>query len=62
MHFEAENRPSFEEIFEILKANNYDLFDESKGKNLTSKQKRMKNDIDERVMMIEAYEFQHQND
>ena len=62
LSFEAENRPSFDEIFETLKTNNYDLFDESKGKNLTSKQKRMKNDIDERVMMIEAYEFQHQND
>lgn len=57
-----ENRPSFAEIFEILKMNNYDLFNESKGKKLTSNQQTLKNEIDERVLEIEAFEFQHQDD
>ena len=59
---DAENRPSFNSIFEILKEHNYDLFNESKGTNLTRKQKSMKKEIDARVLMIEAYEFQHHND
>lgn len=62
LSFEPENRPSFSEIFETLKANNYDLFGESKGKKLTSKQQNMKKEIDSRVLKIEAFEFQHQND
>lgn len=57
-----ENRPSFAEIFETLKVNNYDLFSESKDKKLTSKQQNIKKEIEERVLMIEANEFQHQND
>lgn len=32
LSFEAENRPSFDTIFEILKSNNYDLFSENDGK------------------------------
>lgn len=64
MALEPENRPSFAEIFEILKANNYDLFTKSEegSKKLTTKQQNLKKEIDERVLMIEAYEFQHQND
>ena len=55
------NRPSFSEIYETLKENNYDLFSESKGKKLTSKQQNLKDDIESRVLKIEAFEFQHQN-
>ena len=62
LSFEAGSRPSFDAIFETLKANNYDLFNESKGKKLTRKQESMKKEIDARVLMIEAYEFQHKND
>ena len=62
LSFEAENRPSFDAIFETLKANGYDLFKEKKGKKLSSKQEKMKKEIEARVLMIEAYEFQHQND
>ena len=64
MALEPENRSSFAEIFEILKANNYDLFTKSEegSKKLTTKQQNLKKEIDERVLMIEAYEFQHQND
>ena len=62
LSFEAENRPSFETIFETLKANNYDLFKENDGNKLTRQQESMKKEIDARVLMIEAYEFQHQNE
>ena len=54
--------PSLGAIFEALKANNYDLFNERKGKKLTRKQESMKKEIDTRVLMIESYEFQHKND
>ncbi|KAK8839034.1 hypothetical protein M9Y10_032500 [Tritrichomonas musculus] len=57
-----ESRPSFADIFETLQSNNYDIFGESKDKKLTNKQQNIKKEIDERVLMIEAYEFQHQND
>ncbi|KAK8865163.1 hypothetical protein M9Y10_010698 [Tritrichomonas musculus] len=56
------NRPSFSEIFEILKSNNYDLFCESKSRNLSSTQQSLKKEIEERIMKIEAFEFQHQNE
>lgn len=57
-----ENRPSFAEIFEIMKDNNYDLFNESKNKKLTTKQLNMKQEIEARVLKIEAFEYQHQED
>ena len=61
LSFEAENRPSFDQIFEILKSNNYDLFKEKSSNKMARKQESMKKEIDARVLMIEAYEFQHQN-
>lgn len=48
-----EMRPSFAEIFEILKAQNYDLFGDSN--------KGLKAQIDKRVLKIEAFEYQQQN-
>ena len=60
LSFDPENRPSFAEIFETLKANNYDLFSENKDQKLTTKQQNMKKEIEERVLKIEAFEFQHQ--
>lgn len=62
LSYEPESRPSFDEIFETLKSNNYDLFDESDGKKLTSKQQNMKEEIEECILKIEAFEFQHKND
>ena len=56
-----DERPSFAEIFEIMKSNNYDLFDE-KSANLTSKQKAMKDEIEKRILKIEAFEYQHRDD
>lgn len=61
LSFDAGNRPSFDEIFETLKMNNYDLFSESKGKKLTGKLQNIKKKIDAFVMKIETYEFQHQS-
>ena len=58
----ADNCPSFAEIFEIMKLNNYDLFSDSKGKKLTKNQLQLKKEIEERVLMIEGFEFQHQDD
>ncbi|KAK8864802.1 hypothetical protein M9Y10_010327 [Tritrichomonas musculus] len=57
-----ENRPSFAEIFDVMKSNNYDLFSENKNKKLTSKEMSMKQEIEARVMKIEAFEYQHHND
>ncbi|KAK8840068.1 hypothetical protein M9Y10_031003 [Tritrichomonas musculus] len=62
LSFDAENGPSFDSIFETLKANKYDLFSDTKNKNLSSRLKSMKKEIEERSLRIEAYEFQHQND
>ena len=56
----VDNRPSFEEIYQIMKANNFDLFSDSKNKKLSKKQQMMKEMIESRVMKIEAFEFQHQ--
>ena len=56
------SRPSFAEIFEVMKANNYDMFADSRGKKLTSKQQHMKDEIGARVLKIEAFEYQHQDD
>ncbi|KAK8876583.1 hypothetical protein M9Y10_006801 [Tritrichomonas musculus] len=58
----AESRPSFAEIFEIMKSNNYDLFSDSKDVKLPKKQQQMKKEIEECVLKIEGFEFQHQND
>ena len=55
-----ENRPSFAEIFEIVKANNFDFFSDSKDKELTRDQQGMKKRIEARITKIEAFEFQHQ--
>lgn len=62
LSYEPESRPSFDEIFGTLKSNNYDLFAESNGKKLTSKQQSMKEEIEAFILKIEAFEFQHQND
>ena len=58
----SENRPTFAEIFEMMKVNNYDLFSDSKDKKLTPKQLKMKEVIERRVMKIEAFECQHESD
>ena len=61
LSLKPEKRPSFAEIFETMKSNNYDLFSDSKDKKLTKKQLQMKKEVDERVLKIETFEF-HQND
>ena len=58
----ADNRPSFAEIFEIMKSNNYDLFSDGKDKKLRKNQRQLKKEIEERVLMIEGFEFQHLDD
>lgn len=55
-----ENRPSFAQIFEIMKSNNYDMFNESIHQSLTTRQQRMKKLTEERILKIEAFEYQHQ--
>ena len=54
------NRPTFAEIFENMKENNYDMFSDSKGQKLTSKQRDMIKTIEGRVLKIQAFEYQHQ--
>ena len=54
-----EKRPSFMEILEIMKSHNYDMFnDDSAGKEKSSKQNI--NEIENRILKIEAFEYQHQ--
>ena len=57
-----DDRPSFAEIFEIMKSNNYDLFNDMKSSKLTTKQKKMKSEIEKRILKIEAFEYQHRDD
>lgn len=52
----AQNRPTFSEIFEIMKVNNFDLFSDSKNKKLNMKQQSMKENIERRIMEIEVSE------
>lgn len=59
---DPENRPSFAEIYEIMKSNNYDMFNETKDKKLSSIQQGQKKEIEKRVLKIEAFEYQHRND
>ena len=56
-----DERPSFDEILQILKSNNYDLFTE-KSEKLTSTQRKMKDEIERRILKIEAFEYQHRDD
>ena len=44
-----DERPSFAEIFEIMKSNNYDMFNEKSSK-LPTKQKQVKNKIEKRIL------------
>lgn len=60
LSFDPSKRPSFAEIFDILKENNFDLFSDSKGQNLTGKQIGMKEKIESRIKEIDAFELQHQ--
>lgn len=62
LSLDPENRPSFDEIFEIMRENNFDIFNESKGQKLTSMQLSMKKEIEERILKIEAFEYLHQDD
>ena len=55
-------RPSFAEIFEIMKKNNYDLFSDRKKGKLTGKKLNMKRFIEKRILKIEAFEYQHQDE
>lgn len=59
---ESENRPSFNEIFEELKLHNFDIFNDKSDGKLTRKQSRMKHTIESRVLEIETFEYQHQED
>lgn len=58
----AENRPSFAEILEIMKNNNYDLFNDKNDTKLTKKQQHSKELIESRILEIEAFEYQHRDD
>ena len=60
--FNPDERPSFAEIFEIMKKNNYDLFSDRKKGKLTGKKLNMKRFIEKRILKIEAFEYQHQDE
>ena len=50
-----DDRPSFNEIFEIMKSHNCDLFSDNKGGKLSK-------DIENRILKIEAFEYQHKDE
>ena len=60
LSFEPEKRPSFDEIFGIMKENNFNLFSDSKGRNLMGKQLDMKKEIESRIKKIETFELNNQ--
>ena len=62
LSFDPENRPTFVEIFELMKSNNFDFFSDKNGQPLDEIQLKSKQDIETRVLEIEAFEYQHQND
>ena len=53
------NRPTFNGIFEIMQAHNFDLFNETSASKLTIQQQQSKKDIEHRIRKIEAFEYQH---
>ncbi|KAK8889920.1 hypothetical protein M9Y10_034675 [Tritrichomonas musculus] len=59
LSIDSKKRPSFDDIFEIMKSNNFNLFVQ-KGKKLNSMQKNLKEMIEKRVLKIEAFEYQHE--
>ncbi|KAK8836836.1 hypothetical protein M9Y10_037360 [Tritrichomonas musculus] len=59
---EPADRPSFADIFETLKLNNFDIFSESKGQKLSKKLENQKKEIESCIMKIEAFEYQHKDD
>ena len=60
--FNPDERPSFQEVFEIMKSNNFDLFADVDGGKLTQKKKTQLKIIEDRIAKIEAFEFQYQDD
>ena len=57
---DPKDRPSISKIIEIMKSNNYDLFNVITEQKLTIKQRKSKENIEARIIKIEAFEFQHQ--
>ncbi|KAK8888554.1 hypothetical protein M9Y10_033285 [Tritrichomonas musculus] len=57
-----EERPTFSEILEIMKSNDYDIFNEKKSSKLSPNQDQMKNEIEKRILKIEAFEYQLRDD
>ena len=60
LSFDSEKRPSFAEILEIMKKNNFDLFSDSNGQNLKGNQIEMIEKIESRIKEIDELELQHQ--
>lgn len=55
-----DDRPSFSEIFETFKLHNFDLFSDTNPMSLSRQQRKAKEDIEHRILKIEAYEYQQQ--
>ena len=53
------DRPTFNAIFEVLKSHDFDLFNETKPTKPTMQQRKMKAEIEQRILKIEAFEYQH---
>ena len=54
-----ESRPKFKDIFEIMKEHNFDVFNGTKSTTLTKQQQKAKEEIEHRILKIEAFEYQH---
>ena len=60
LQLSANDRPTFNDIFEILKSHDFDLFAESNPSEPTIQQRKSKEKIERRILKIEAFEYQHQ--
>ena len=53
------NRPTFNEIFEILKSHDFDLFNERNSTKPRPTQVKSRQEIEHRILKITAFEYQH---
>ena len=52
-------RPTFNDIFHILQSHDYDLFNALPSTKPTAQQRISKEEIERRILKIEAFEYQH---
>lgn len=62
LYLYPEKRATFDEVLEIMKENNFDLFKEEDTEIQENEQNNLKQEIEKQIMMAESFEYLHQND